>query len=950
MTTETNAKPYKETLNLPVTRFEMKANLTVREPKIQQRWAEADLYGQIRKARAGRPRKVLHDGPPYANGEIHMGHLLNKVLKDFVVRSLTMRGFDSAYVPGWDCHGLPIEHKVVKDLGPKAAELGHAKIRELCHAEAMKWVGVQRDQFRRLGVEGDWSHPYLTLDPRYEAGILDVLADLLDGGLVFRQLKPIHWCLTDRTALAEAELEYKDETTPSIYVNFPMVAGVPKSWGPGPWHAMIWTTTPWTLPANVAIAVHPDLDYAGVRYVDPASGQTVHTILAAELVTKVMGLRKVAEFAEVGRVKGRELEHATYHHPFVERTSPVVLASYVSVDDGTGLVHTAPGHGAEDYQTGRAYQLPTLSPVDASGRFTHEAPEWVRGKTVFAANPEIVSHLKASGHLYHHLSFVHSYPHCWRCKKPVIFRATEQWFIGVDRADLRGETLKAIDAVTWLPGWGKSRIEAMVSQRPDWCISRQRSWGVPIPALGCEGCGAQMLTAETVRHFRDLFRAEGADAWFSKPVESIVPPGASCPHCGGTAFRKEGDILDVWFESGSSHRAVLDEPSFGLGGSPTFMYLEGSDQHRGWFQSSILTSVGSRGRAPFETVLTHGFVVDDKGEKMAKSGGNAVSAVKATEQYGADVLRLYVASMDYADDVRMSERGIKEMSEAYRKIRNTFRYLLGNLEDYAKFDPAAVPADSLQEIDRWALGQLNAVIRDTRAAYEAFEFYRVYQRVYQFCAVTLSSLYLDVLKDRLYAEAPAGPDRRAAQFVLARLHDALTRLLAPIIPHTVEELWDFLPASASGGKPASVHLAEWPEPDPAFDDPARDARWTTLLAVRDEVLRELEKLRAAKTIGSAQEAVVRLDTADAELKALIEANRGLLTTLAIVSDIELGGELPADATTGVDLPTLRLTARRSTHAKCERCWNLRPTVGRDAVHPTLCERCAGVVKDLCAGA
>jgi isoleucyl-tRNA synthetase len=487
----------------------------------------------------------------------------------------------------------------------------------------------------------------------------------------------------------------------------------------------------------------------------------------------------------------------------------------------------------------------------------------------------------------------------------------------------------------------------MVSLRPDWCISRQRSWGVPIPALGCETCHTQLLTAETARHFRDLFRKDGADAWYTKPVEEILPPGASCPNCGGTSFRKEGDILDVWFESGSSHRAVLDEPSYGLGGSPAFMYLEGSDQHRGWFQSSILTSVGSTGRAPFETVLTHGFVVDDKGEKMSKSVGNTISAVKATEQYGADVLRLYVASMDYADDVRMSERGIKEMSEAYRKIRNTFRYLLGNLGDYAAFDPSTVDPSTLHEIDHWALGQLNALVRDVRAAYESFEFYRVYQRIYQFCSGTLSSLYLDVLKDRLYAEAPDGPDRRAARFVLASLHDQLTRLLAPIIPHTAEELWDFLPKSA--GAPSSVHLAEWPEPDPAWDDPARDATWASLLSVRDEILRQLEKLRAAKVIGSAQEAAVHLGTDDPELLALLSRNRALLTTLAIVSDLEIGGELPSDASAGLDLPTLRVHARKSSHAKCERCWNLRPTVGADAAHPTLCDRCVRVVSEINAG-
>jgi isoleucyl-tRNA synthetase len=943
-----SAKPYKETLNLPVTRFEMKANLTAREPKIQARWRDMDLYGQIRATRAGRARKTLHDGPPYANGEIHMGHLLNKVLKDLVVRSLTMRGFDSPYVPGWDCHGLPIEHKVVKDLGPKAAGMSHAEIRALCHAEAMKWVDIQRDQFRRLGVTGDWDHPYLTLAHPYEAGIIDVLADLLEGGYIFRQLKPIHWCMSDRTALAEAELEYRDESTPSIYVNFRMVSGVPPAWGGGPWHALIWTTTPWTLPANVAIAVHPDLQYAGVRYDDPATGQPVHTIIAAELVAKVMALRQITSFREVGRVRGKDLEHAEYRHAFIDRISPIVLAPYVSVEDGTGLVHTAPGHGAEDYQTGRVYQLPTLSPVDASGRFTDEAPTFVAGKGVFAANPAIVALLRDSGHLFHELSFVHSYPHCWRCKKPVIFRATEQWFVGVDRNDLRGRTLKEINAVRWIPGWGKSRIEAMVSLRPDWCISRQRSWGVPIPALGCLACGTQLLTAATARHFRDLFRTAGADAWFTRPVEELLPPGAACPSCGGTRFRKEGDILDVWFESGSSHHAVLDEPSYGLEGSPAFMYLEGSDQHRGWFQSSILTAVGTTGKAPFETVLTHGFIVDEQGRKQSKSEGNAIPAVESTERYGADVLRLYVASLDFADDVRMSERGIKEMSEAYRKIRNTFRYLLGNLEDHAQFDPRAVLPETLHEIDRWALGQLNRVIRDVRTAYEQFEFYRVYQRIYQFCAVELSSFYLDVLKDRLYAEHPDGPDRRAAQYVLARLHDALARLLAPIIPHTAEELWEFVPKSDEGrsGVPASVHLAEFPEPEPAWDDPAGDETWADLLAVRGEVLRELEKLRAAKLIGSSLEASLHIGSNDPAIAELLERSSDLLPTIAIVSEVKIGGAMPEGAARGVDLTALWIKAGKSPHAKCERCWNLRETVGQDAAHPTLCDRCARVVKAL----
>jgi isoleucyl-tRNA synthetase len=942
----TKTKPYKETLNLPVTRFEMKANLGVREPQIQARWQEQDLQGQVRKARAGAPRKVLHDGPPYANGEIHMGTAFNKMLKDFVVRSLTMRGFDSPYVPGWDCHGLPIEHKVVKDLGPKAASMSHAEIRTRCHTEAMKWVDVQRRQFRRLGVLGDWENPYLTLDPRYEASILDVLGDLLEEGYVFRQLKPIHWCMSDRTALAEAELEYHEETTPSIYVNFPMVSRVPAFWmeqdssNDHDWHAMIWTTTPWTLPANMAIAVHPDLTYCGIRYTEPGTGRVVRTIVAADLAVKVMALARVTEFAVVGRCRGKDLEHSEYRHPFIDRISPIVLAGYVSVDDGTGLVHTAPGHGAEDYQTGRSYQLSVLSPVDPSGRFTNEAPEWIVGVQVFAANSRIVDQLKASGHLFHQMALTHSYPHCWRCKKPVIFRATEQWFIAVDHNDLRGRTLKAISDVSWMPAWGKSRIESMVSLRPDWCISRQRSWGVPIPALGCTTCQTQLLSAATVRHFRDLFRTEGADSWFTRPVEEIAPPGVACPKCGGTTFRKEGDILDVWFESGSSHRAVLAQ-NFGLG-YPTFMYLEGSDQHRGWFQSSILTAVGTTGTAPFECVLTHGFVVDDAGKKMSKSEGNVVPAVKATEQYGADVLRLMTASMDYADDIRISERGIKEMSEAYRKIRNTFRYLLGNLEDYRQFDPAEVAAESLHEIDRWALGQLNTVIRDVAAAYERFEFYRVYQRIYQFVSVELSSFYLDVLKDRLYAEAPRGPDRRAAQFVLARLHESLTRLLAPILAHTAEESWDYLPARA--GKVPSVHLALFPEPEPRWDDIQRDERWGILLEARETVLRALEVLRRNKTIGSAQEAVVTIAASPADFP-LLESNRDLLTTLCIVSDLKV----EAVQTVSADSERFAVVAARSPFAKCERCWNLRPSVGEHPEYPTLCQRCVRVVAELGAG-
>ncbi len=940
------AKAYKDTLNLPMTAFDMKANLTVREPKMQARWKEHNLYGQIRKARAGRERKVLHDGPPYANGEIHMGHLLNKVLKDFVVRSLTMRGYDSPYVPGWDCHGLPIEHKVVKDLGSKAAALSQSEVRELCQAEALKWVGIQRDQFRRLGVDGDWENPYLTLDPRYEAGIMDVLADLVEGGYVFRQLKPIHWDMHDRTALAEAELEYQDVTSPTVYVNFPLTSGVPASLNAESerpvWHAMIWTTTPWTLPANVAIAAHPDLNYAGIRYTDPETGQVVHTILAADLVAKVTALKGLAEVEEIARFKGRELDGARYQHVFLPREGLFVLADYVSAEDGTGLVHTAPGHGTEDYQTGQKYGLPTLSPVDAAGRFTDEVPERLVGKNVFTANPEVVLMLKESGSLFHELPIRHSYPHGWRSKKPVIFRATYQWFIGVDRNDLRQKTLEAIAGVNWLPGWGKSRIDAMVSGRPDWCISRQRAWGVPIPVLFCEKTGYHHLTGESVRFYRDLFRKEGTNAWFRKPLAELIPPDLDTTKYPVETLSKGTDILDVWFESGSSHRSVLREPSYDVGPFPAFLYLEGSDQHRGWFQSSILTSVGTTGKAPFENVLTHGFIVDEQGRKMAKSGGNAVSAVKATEQYGADVLRLYVASLDYADDLRMSERGIKETSEAYRKIRNTFRYLLGNLEDYKTFDPTTVDLSTLYPEDRWALGQLNKVIQDVTKAFDRFEFYKAYQRIYQFCSVTLSSFYLDVLKDRLYAELPNGPERRAAQFVLAKLHVDLVRMLAPLMPHTAEEIWDVLPDEP--GKVASVHLADWPIADDRWDDSENDTLIDAILQLRDVVFVGVEGYRKAKIIGSNQEATATALLPSVTFKRL-EKKRELTTRLCIVAELVLE-EAPNDSLSGAETEPIVVAGGKSTHPKCERCWNYRESVGQDFEHPTLCERCSRVIREL----
>jgi isoleucyl-tRNA synthetase len=944
---------FKDTLNLPVTRFDMKANLTQREPARQAQWDSAGLYAELRRRRAGAPRRVLHDGPPYANGEIHMGHLLNKVLKDFVVRYSNLAGYDSPYVPGWDCHGLPIEHKVVKDLGSKAASKSANEIRALCREEALKWVGIQRDQFRRLGVMGDWFDPYLTLDPRYEAGITDVLADLVEAGYVFRQLKPIHWDIHDRTALAEAELEYEEVTSPSIYVNFPVIEGLPAEFadkaGSGPCHVMIWTTTPWTLPANVAIAYHPDIEYALVRYRAAESEQEITTVLAASLVEKVMGVAGAESFEVLARAPGKSFADVKYRHVFLDRVSPLVNAAYVSAVDGTGFVHTAPGHGAEDYQTGLAHGLPLISPVDPSGRFTDEAPAELVGLQVFAANPKVVEILKGVGALVKEAPLKHSYPHGWRSKKPVIFRATAQWFISVDHDDLRQRALEQIrTAVKWRPEWGQNRIEAMVSQRPDWCISRQRAWGVPIPAITCSACEYQHLTGVSARHFSRLFREHGTDVWYSRDVADLLPPDFQdgCPNgCDKSHLRKGTDILDVWFESGASHRAVLRD-HFELG-FPAYLYLEGSDQHRGWFQSSLLTSVGANGVAPFENVLTHGFIVDDQGRKMSKTGGNALSALKMTETYGADIMRLYVASLDYANDIRMSERGIKETAEAYRKIRNTFRFLLGNLEDYAPFGSAesiAIVPDELEPLDRWILSRANQLVRDVTSAFEKFEFYRAFHAVHQFAAVDLSAIYLDVLKDRLYAEEKTGSSRRTAQRVMAHLHSVLVRLTAPLMPHTADEVWEFLPEAL---RPVpSVHLADWPVPEAAFDFASEAIEdWRVRLAVREDILKSLESLRADKKIGSAQEGSVKLACSDSKLTESLMRDLVLLRTISNVSDVVLVDSLPGDdCLESAQLAGLSIQTVPSTHSKCERCWNLRPSVGADAEYPTLCDRCASVIR------
>lgn len=917
---------YKETLNLPKTDFPMRADLPKREPLIQGAWRDMDVYKKMIEARRGAPSFILHDGPPYANGDIHLGTALNKILKDIIIKYRTMQGFLAPYVPGWDCHGQPIEHEVEKKMGLEREQLDIMDIRRRCYEYAMLFVERQSGQFQRLGVLGDFANPYLTLRPAYEATNIRMFARLYEKGLIYRGRKPIHWCPRCKTALAEAEIEYAEKTSPSIYVKFPVLEGlkdIPA--GAGDVSMVIWTTTPWTLPANVAIALHPEMDYALVK----VGGEAL--IIGETLLMSVMQDLGIEDYEKLRTYRGRDLVGILTRHPWEERPTRVVSAEYVDFEVGTGAVHIAPGHGYEDYQVGLEFDLPMPMPVDDEGRFTSEAPLFA-GQFIQDANLSILDNLEKRGLLLAMREVTHPYPHCWRCKKPVIFRATPQWFIAVDLAyggrTLRQRAIESLDRVEWIPGWNYKRMLGMLEMRPDWCISRQRSWGVPIPVFYCDDCGGEVVNADTLRRIAELIGERGSDSWFLLTPGEILGESATCGECGSGSLRKGTDILDVWFESGISHEAVLKE--WDSLTWPSDMYLEGSDQHRGWFQTSLLTAVGTAEEPPFRKVLTHGFVVDGDGKKMSKSLGNVISPQDICDRLGADVLRLWVAAADYTVDIPASDEIFERLVEAYRRIRNTIRFLLGNLYDYDE-NVHAPAREEMEEMDLWMLSRLQTFVERVNQSYESHQFHQVYQALHHFCAVDLSSLYLDMRKDCLYTGASDSVARRSAQTALQRILQVLVRIMSPILSHTAEETWQSM-RPEDGER--SVFLLDWPQPDPDLKDEALEADWAELIAIRDKVTKRLEEMRAAKEIGTSLEAEVVLKVPVAEANGWKE-RLPLLPTLFITSSVVL------EEIDGLEEVTVE--AHPASGEKCQRCWNRRASVGSDPGHPELCDRCVPVV-------
>ncbi len=924
---------YKDTLNLPKTKFPMRANLPDKEPRILKSWDKSRIYDQIRELSQGREKYILHDGPPYANGNIHLGTALNKILKDMIVKSKFMAGFDSEYVPGWDCHGLPIEHEVDKKLGKKKLKMDSVQVRKECRKYAERFIGVQRDEFKRLGVLGDFEDPYLTMNYGYQATIARELGNVFQTGAVYRGKKPVYWCASCVTALAEAEVEYKNSSTPSIYVRFEAIDDfsekIPEIKGEKV-YVVIWTTTPWTIPANLAIAVHPDESYAAVKFNDDVF------IMAERLVAVNMETFGIADYEVLAKFQGSILEGLKCRHPLYDRESLMILGDFVTLDTGSGCVHSAPGHGMEDYEAGLKYGLEVYAPVDHEGKFTDDVG-FFNGQFVFDANPNVISKLSEVGNLMAQEEMDHSYPHCWRCKEPVIYRATYQWFISMEKTGLRKKALSEIDKVNWIPKWGRDRIYGMIEHRPDWCISRQRSWGVPITAMLCGDCDSVVAPPELFEKVSKLFEKDGADVWFASDLKDLAPEGMKCPSCESSNLVKETDILDVWFDSGVSWAAVCETRERMI--YPTSMYLEGSDQHRGWFHSAILTSVANRSQAPYKEVLTHGFVVDGDGKKMSKSVGNVIRPQDLIKQYGADILRLWVSAEDYRDDIRISDEILKRLTEAYRRIRNTCRFLLGNLAD---FDPGKdlVPPEEMKEIDLYALDTLNSVINRCVAAYSRFEFHTVFHGLHNYCSGELSAIYLDILKDRLYCENTEGPLRRAAQTALYHILDALVKLLSPILVFTAEEVWSqFNPGSE---KAESIHYTGFPEliPGVELSQEKRD-RWKVMFSVRHKVSKALEESRAAKQIGSSLEAKVVINGPKEIIETLEQAED--IEDFFIVSEVGLAHSNPKEESESRDMDAVEVSIQKVKGEKCPRCWKYADKLEDVKGYEPACPRCSSVV-------
>lgn len=924
---------YKKTLNLPHTDFPMRANLPKREPELLDFWEEIGLYDQICEKSRGKPKFILHDGPPYANGNLHLGHVLNKVLKDIIIRYHVMAGYDAPYVPGWDTHGLPIEQQVIKTMKVDRHQMDAVKFRRLCRDYALKYVDIQREEFQRLGVIGDWQDPYLTLKPAYESVQIGVFGKMAEKGFIYKGLKPVYWCIDCETALAEAEVEYQEDESDSIYVLFPVRDSKGFFDVDEQTYVLIWTTTPWTLPGNMAISMHPDYQYV----LTEIDGKKM--IIAKEFLSKVAEIKEETNPRILGSWQGNQLEGIRCSHPFYDRESLVILGRHVTLEQGTGAVHTAPAHGTEDFEVCQKYGIPVLSLVDGKGRFLPEAGLFA-GMMIWESNEHVIKELERRGLLYHQEKLLHQYPHCWRCKDPLMFRATEQWFASID--GFRKEALRAIDEVQWIPSWGRDRIYNMIAERGDWCISRQRVWGVPIPIFYCEDCNATIINEQTISHLQKLFAEHGSDVWFEHSAAELLPAGFRCPSCGGEEFSKESDTMDVWFDSGSSHMAVLEQrPELRW---PADLYLEGSDQHRGWFNSSLCTSVAIRGKAPYRAVLTHGFVVDEEGRKMSKSLGNVVYPQDLIDQFGADVLRLWVTSADYRNDMAVSKKIMGQMADTYRKIRNTFRFILGNLYD---FDPKkdSLPYEELSLLDRWILFKLNQLIQRVNKAYEKSEFHIVYHAILTFCVVDLSSFYLDITKDTLYCSGSRDPERRSIQTVLFEAGSVLTRLLAPVMPFTMEEVWSYLPGAKAMAE--SVHLTELPQANRDYLNPELEKLWEKILSLREEVAKALEAARQQKVIGPGTQAHVSLYPENEETFKFLHQVEDELPAIFIVSGVKVH-EVWEAAPQGAFKPenglSLQIVVSPASGKKCTRCWLYKETVGQYASHPDLCERCYRVVE------